>query len=91
MMAGQKICTPVSQTGGKDHSARLHGGSAMGLFWDLIQQSQISQQRDKATSVEKRVERLEHDLDETRRLLQTLLQRLEHHLGEDIDQDGKVG
>lgn len=63
----------------------------MGLLWDLIQQSQISTQREKAGSLEQRIDLLERDLDQLRRLLHTLLQRLESHLGEDIDKDGKVG
>jgi len=63
----------------------------MGLFWDLIQQSQISQQRDKSWSLERRVEGLERELDATRRLLQQLLSRLETQVGEDIDGDGRIG
>jgi len=63
----------------------------MGLFWDLIQQSQISQQRDKSWSLERRVEGLERELDATRRLLQQLLSRLETQIGEDIDGDGRIG
>jgi hypothetical protein len=63
----------------------------MGFLWDLIQQSQISEQRDKASSLEQRVDRLERDLDQTRRLVHTLLQRLERHLGQDIHKDGKIG
>jgi uncharacterized protein involved in exopolysaccharide biosynthesis len=63
----------------------------MGLLWDLIQQGQIREHRDRATSLEERVERLERELDQTRGLLNTLLQRLESHLGEDLDRDGKVG
>ncbi len=63
----------------------------MGLFWDLIQQSQISEQRDRASSLESRVSSLESDLRETRQLLHRLLERLERRFGEDIDQDGKIG
>lgn len=63
----------------------------MGLFWDLIQQSQISEQRDKSWSLERRIQGLEHELDQTRNLVQLLLKRLETHLGEDIDRDGKTG
>jgi hypothetical protein len=63
----------------------------MGLLWDLLQQSQISEQRGKATSLELRLDQLERDLDQTRRLLHTLLQRLENHFGEDINKDGNVG
>jgi hypothetical protein len=63
----------------------------MGLFWDLIQQGQISEARDRAGSLEKRVEQLEQSLEDTRRLLAALLQRLEQHFGEDIDRDGTIG
>jgi hypothetical protein len=63
----------------------------MGLFWDLIQQSQISQQRERSWSLERRVQELERDLDATRNLLHVLLRRLETELGEDIDGDGKTG
>lgn len=63
----------------------------MGFLWDLVQQSQLSTQQSKTGSLEKRVNELEHDLLQTRRLLHTLLQRLESHLGEDINRDGKVG
>ena len=63
----------------------------MGLFWDLIQQSQISQQRDQGASLERRIAGLERELDDTRSLLRLLLQRIEVHLGEDIDGDGRTG
>ncbi|NIM47753.1 MAG: hypothetical protein GTN62_00190 [Gemmatimonadales bacterium] len=63
----------------------------MGLFWDLIQQSQISKQAEQASSLEERVGRLEAALRDTRQLVNLLLQRLETHFGEDIDRDGRVG
>ncbi len=63
----------------------------MGLLWDLIQQSEISAQREKAHSLEQRVEDLEHELGETRALLRSLLVRLENYLNEDLDRDGRVG
>ena len=63
----------------------------MGLFWDLIQQSQISEQRDRSWSLERRVAELERELDGTRLLLQRLLKRLESSVGEDLDNDGRVG
>jgi hypothetical protein len=66
-------------------------GTEMGLFWDLIQQNQISEQAERASSLDARVARLERRLGETRKLLQLLLERLEENLGEDIDKDGKVG
>ena len=63
----------------------------MGLFWDLIQQNQISDQRTRAASLAARVDELERELAQTRQTLHGLLLRLEEHLGEDIDGDGVVG
>lgn len=63
----------------------------MGFLWDLIQQSQISDQRSRASSLEQRVAQLETELDQTRRLLHALMQRLETSLGEDINRDGRIG
>ena len=63
----------------------------MGLFWDLIQQGQISSQSSRADSLEARVARLEGELRETQRLLRALMERLEKHFGADIDGDGRVG
>ena len=63
----------------------------MGLFWDLIQHSQISEQSERSTSLEARVGELERELRETQRLLRTALERLETHFGEDLDKDGRVG
>jgi hypothetical protein len=63
----------------------------MGLFWDLMQQSQISEQRNRADSIEGRVRQLEIELYETRKLLHNLVSVLEKEYGKDIDGDGKVG
>ena len=63
----------------------------MGLFWDLIQQNQISEQRSRTASVEDRLAWLETELSRTQETMRLLLQRLETHLGEDIDRDGSVG
>jgi len=63
----------------------------MGFFWDLVQQSQISEQKERAVSLEERVKILEHELRETQELLHALVQRLEKAIGEDIDRDGKIG
>lgn len=63
----------------------------MGFFWDLIQQSQISEQKQRASTLEGRVMQLERELEETRRLLRLLLERLEKSLGEDLDNDGRIG
>ena len=63
----------------------------MGLFWDLIQQSQISDQQSSTASLEDRVGRLEAQLHEVQQLQLTLLKTLEKHFGQDIDGDGQVG
>jgi uncharacterized coiled-coil DUF342 family protein len=63
----------------------------MGLFWNLYQQSQISEHRSRADSLDERVRQLERDLDETRATVRELLRVLEEHFGKDIDGDGRVG
>jgi hypothetical protein len=63
----------------------------MGLFWDLMQQSQISEQRSRATDLEDRVAQLEEELNQTRQSIRDLLKVLEKHFGEDINQDGAIG
>ena len=56
----------------------------MGLFWDLIQQSQISDARRHVTSIEERVPPLEEKLQKTQLLLHEVIQCLESSLGEDL-------
>ena len=63
----------------------------MGLFWDLLQQSQISDQKSTARSLEQRVAALEANLYETQRLQRHLLEILERHFNADLDGDGKIG
>ncbi len=63
----------------------------MGLFWDLIQQSQISDQRKKAGDLDTCVRLLEDELRRTQRTLHDLVMLLEQRFGEDIDADGKIG
>ncbi|UCD28801.1 MAG: hypothetical protein JSV03_17280 [Planctomycetota bacterium] len=63
----------------------------MGIFWDLIQQSQISDQQDTTTSLEARVGTLEEDLYQTRQTLHNLVLLLENHFGRDINQNGRIG
>jgi hypothetical protein len=63
----------------------------MGLFGDLMQQSQLSEQENAAQSLEERVTELETQLLETRTLQHRLLQILETHFECDVDGDGKVG
>lgn len=45
----------------------------MGLFWDLIQQNQISNQSSRADSMERRVVELERQVDAMNRLLREML------------------
>jgi len=63
----------------------------VGLFWDLYQQSQISDQGQRAASLEGRVERLERENDRLATLLREVIGRLEKHVGVDLDKDGRVG
>lgn len=63
----------------------------MGLFWDLIQQSEIEEQKGKADSLEERVAILETELTNTKALLIKTLHALEEHAGQDIDNDGEIG
>ncbi|MBU2929662.1 hypothetical protein [Winogradskyella psychrotolerans] len=63
----------------------------MGLFWDLIQQSQLADQKGKAESLEERVAELEKELSTTKALLLKTLQILEERSGRDINNDGKIG
>jgi hypothetical protein len=63
----------------------------MGLFWDLYQQSQISRQGERASTLEQRMEFLERDVKDMQRLLRDVIQRLEQHVGVDLDRDGRIG
>ncbi len=63
----------------------------MGLFWDLYQQSQISGNAERSGAIEGRVEALEEELRQTRALLREVIARLERHVGQDLDADGRVG
>ncbi len=63
----------------------------MGMFWDLLQQSQITANESKAGALEERVQLLETELQKTQLLLHQVVQRLEVTIREDIDNDGSVG
>ena len=63
----------------------------MGLFWNLIQQSQISEQRNIAETLEERVSMLEDELRNTRKVIFNLVSILEKEYGKDIDGDGQIG
>ena len=63
----------------------------MGLFWDLYQQSQISQQGERSATLESRVARLEGENERLSMLLREVIGRLEKHVGVDLDADGRIG
>jgi len=63
----------------------------MGLFWDLYQQSQISDQEDYTRNLEDRVISLEKQLHHTQTVLSRLIGILEEKYGHDIDGDEKIG
>ena len=63
----------------------------MGIFWDLIQQSEIQEQSKKAKNLEERVLVLEKELSQTKTVLKKTLMALESYLEKDIDGDGKTG
>jgi hypothetical protein len=63
----------------------------MGLFWDMVQQSQIEDQKELSDSMEGRVANLEAELEKTQQLLIKTLHQLEKHLNVDIDGDGGIG
>lgn len=62
----------------------------MGLFWDLLQQGQIGEHHERATTLEGRVTMLEVQLKGTNQLLRRVIERLEEHLRVDVDGDGTV-
>jgi hypothetical protein len=63
----------------------------MGLMWDLIQHSQISETRGRADSLEQRVDALEIQLQRTNEVVVKLLKALERRFGDDLDGDGRIG
>ena len=63
----------------------------MGLFWDLIQQSQISRQEQRSGDLAGRVAALEAEVRQTQKLLHDLIVRLEERVGADLNRDGKIG
>ena len=63
----------------------------MGFFWDLYQQSQISEHTERSGALEQRVAQLENELRRTQQLLRDVIGRLEQQLGQDLDRDGRVG
>ena len=56
----------------------------MGLFWDIMQESQIAAQEQRAATLDQRVIQLENQLLQTRQLVHKLVSKLEREFGEDI-------
>lgn len=62
----------------------------MGIFWDLMQESKLEEQKAKADSLEEQVAQMEAELSEVKQLLRKTLIALEEHINVDIDGDGKI-
>jgi hypothetical protein len=69
----------------------LYREGDMGIFWDLIQQSQIATQQAKTGTLEERVAILETEVRTTRQILGRALAILEQQTNTDLDGDGRVG
>ena len=63
----------------------------MGLFWNLLQQSQIHDQKEVAGDLQARVAYLEQQLNNNNKIINSLISLLEEKFGQDIDGDGKIG
>jgi hypothetical protein len=63
----------------------------MGLVWNVVQQRQIADERQKTMSIEEKVKHLEDQLGKIQQDLVQLIQILETKMGEDLDHDGKIG
>jgi BMFP domain-containing protein YqiC len=63
----------------------------VGLIWDLIQQGQIGNARQRAETLEERVRDLEAELRRTNDVMMRLLHALEHRFGQDLDGDNRIG
>lgn len=63
----------------------------MGLLWDLMQESQLSDSKRQAKNLEERVAALEEQLRTTNNVMMNLLRALERRFGEDLDGDKRVG
>ena len=74
-----------------NHQLDYSRSNHVGLFWDLYQQSQISQHAERAATLEDRTARLEQEVDRLSSLLREVIGRLEKHVGADLDGDGRVG
>lgn len=62
----------------------------MGMLWDLMQESAIAANRQKAATIEGRVEKLERELAETRQLLSEVAMKIKTKPREDVIR-GSIG
>jgi uncharacterized protein YigA (DUF484 family) len=58
------------------------------MLWDLIQQLQLGEARNQASSLEERVAYLERKVERNDRVLVELIRYLEKREGRDLDGDG---
>ena len=72
-------------------SAQAFRGNDLGLLWDLMQQSQIGDSKQRAQNLEARVAALENQVRRTNEVMVNLLRALERRFGEDLDGDNRVG
>ena len=63
----------------------------MSLFLDIWQNWRLSENEGYADDLDGRVKRLERQLKETRAVIRELVARLEQRLGEDLNDNGRVG
>ena len=63
----------------------------MGIFWDLMQEEALENQKAQSETLEDRIDHLEQELKNTKALLRKTLEALETHIVKDIDGDGKLG
>ena len=63
----------------------------MVFLWDLVQQSQIKEQSERAGTIEARVAQLENEINQMRQTLHEALRRMEQRFGEDLDGDKRIG
>jgi hypothetical protein len=61
------------------------------MLWDLIQQFQLGEARNQASSLEERVPYLERKVERNDRVLVELIRYVEKGEGRDLDGDGAIG
>jgi uncharacterized Rmd1/YagE family protein len=63
----------------------------MGLLWEIVQTGLMYGQKQKADTIEGRVQILEDRLTATQNTIRTLVKKLEEMHGVDIDGDSRIG